>query len=289
MSAWYVWSALGLYPETPGTADLAIGSPLFPEAVISGSKTTTIDAPAAADGSPYVQGLTVNGAASSLAYLPAADTLAGSTLVFTLGSSADTAWAAAAADAPPSYNGTPGTGVTQPVGPLVETATGKCVDDRGAGNVERHQDPDLHLQRHRCAVLDRGPGQHVAGPHRLHGRRGRRHGQRTLVQLHTCNGTGAQQWDQDSSGELVNPESGLCLTDPSDGERPTARNWRSPPAPKPQASYGPCRPAVSTESGPQPSFGNGQVRADRCGTRSATSPRRRPRRSRRRSRPRRHG
>jgi hypothetical protein len=39
----------------------------------------------------------------------------------------------------------------------------------------------------------------------------------TLVQLHTCNGTGAQQWEQSSSGELVNPQSGLCLTDPSDG------------------------------------------------------------------------
>jgi hypothetical protein len=39
----------------------------------------------------------------------------------------------------------------------------------------------------------------------------------TLVQLHTCNGTGAQQWQAQSSGELVNPESGLCLTDPSAG------------------------------------------------------------------------
>jgi len=39
----------------------------------------------------------------------------------------------------------------------------------------------------------------------------------TLVQLHTCNGTGAQQWESQSSGELVNPESGLCLTDPSAG------------------------------------------------------------------------
>ncbi len=35
--------------------------------------------------------------------------------------------------------------------------------------------------------------------------------------LHTCNGTDAQQWEQNSSGELVNPQSGLCLTDPSDG------------------------------------------------------------------------
>ena len=27
MSSWYVWSALGMYPMTPGTADLALGSP----------------------------------------------------------------------------------------------------------------------------------------------------------------------------------------------------------------------------------------------------------------------
>jgi putative alpha-1,2-mannosidase len=36
MSAWYVWSALGLYPETPGTANLALGSPMFTEAVVGG-------------------------------------------------------------------------------------------------------------------------------------------------------------------------------------------------------------------------------------------------------------
>ena len=30
MSSWYVWSALGAYPETPGSADVALGSPLFP-------------------------------------------------------------------------------------------------------------------------------------------------------------------------------------------------------------------------------------------------------------------
>ena len=35
MSAWYVWSALGMFPQTPGTADLALGSPLFPQAVIA--------------------------------------------------------------------------------------------------------------------------------------------------------------------------------------------------------------------------------------------------------------
>lgn len=39
----------------------------------------------------------------------------------------------------------------------------------------------------------------------------------TLVQLHTCNGTAAQQWTRNAAGELVNPQSGLCLTDPGNG------------------------------------------------------------------------
>ncbi|RAG86409.1 alpha-1,2-mannosidase, partial [Streptacidiphilus pinicola] len=34
MSSWYVWAALGLYPETPGTTTLALSTPLFPHAVV---------------------------------------------------------------------------------------------------------------------------------------------------------------------------------------------------------------------------------------------------------------
>ncbi len=175
MSAWYVWSALGLYPEVPGTADLAIGSPLFTEEVITtGSGTLTVDAPNAADDAPYVDSLTINGTSSSLAYLPAADvTASATTLDFTLGTSASS-WATAAADAPPSYNGTPGTGVAEPTGTITENGTGKCVDDRDS------------------STLDHNP-----------------------IQVYTCNGTGAQLWQQNSAGELENPESGLCLTDPS--------------------------------------------------------------------------
>ena len=29
-SSWYVFAALGMYPQTPGTANLALASPLFP-------------------------------------------------------------------------------------------------------------------------------------------------------------------------------------------------------------------------------------------------------------------
>jgi predicted alpha-1,2-mannosidase len=216
MSSWYVWSALGLYPEVPGTADLAIGSPLFTEAVVTtGSGTLTIDAPAAADDAPYVDGLTINGTSSSLAYLPAADVLSGTTtLDFTLGTSSSS-WATAAADAPPSYNGTPGTGVTEPVGTITENGTGKCVDDRSSSTSNYNP-----IQVYTCNGTDAqqwtvAPDDtlQVFGDCMDVDDAGTTSG--TLVDLHTCNGTGAQIWEQNSAGELVNPESALCLTDPS--------------------------------------------------------------------------
>ena len=40
---------------------------------------------------------------------------------------------------------------------------------------------------------------------------------RTAVDLYTCNGTGAQNWVAQPSGALVNPQSGKCLEDPSNG------------------------------------------------------------------------
>jgi hypothetical protein len=137
-------------------------------------------------------------------------------LDFTLGSSAST-WGTAAADAPPSYDGTPGTGAAQPVGPIVETATGMCVDDRGAGTSN-----GTAIQVHTCNGTD-AQSWTVVPDHTLQVltdcmdvvNGGTTSG--TLVQLHTCNGTGAQQWSQNSSGELVNPQSDLCLTDTSDG------------------------------------------------------------------------
>jgi hypothetical protein len=39
----------------------------------------------------------------------------------------------------------------------------------------------------------------------------------TVVNLYTCNSTGAQNWVAQPSGDLVNPQSGKCLEDPSNG------------------------------------------------------------------------
>ena len=108
MSAWYVWSALGMYPETPGTANLALGSPMFTQATVTlgNGNTLTINGNGAADDAPYVQSATWNGAAWNNAYAPTAAITSGGTLSYTLGTSANTSWASSASAAPPSYGGT---------------------------------------------------------------------------------------------------------------------------------------------------------------------------------------
>jgi predicted alpha-1,2-mannosidase len=105
MSAWYVWSALGMYPMTPGTATLALGSPLFRRAVIhlTSGRSLNILGAGASPGRPYVHSATWNGAHWGRAYAPPTAITEGGTLVFRLSSSPDRKWAARAADAPPSY------------------------------------------------------------------------------------------------------------------------------------------------------------------------------------------
>ena len=105
MSSWCVFASIGLYPEIPGRAELVIGSPLFPEIVIHrAGGDLHIEAPNAATHSPYVQGLQVNGRASTKTFLPEALTLHGGTLKFDLGSTADTTWGTQVSDGPPSFS-----------------------------------------------------------------------------------------------------------------------------------------------------------------------------------------
>ena len=104
MSSWYVWSALGMYPETPGTSTLALGSPLFTKAVVQlpSGKTLTINGNGAAAAAPYVQSATWNNASWTDAYAPTDAISKGGTLSFTLGTTPNTSWASLPTDAPPS-------------------------------------------------------------------------------------------------------------------------------------------------------------------------------------------
>jgi len=105
MSSWFVWSALGCYPVTPGTADLALGSPLFPRMRVhlGNGRQISIDAPQAAPDAPYVHGMLVDGQPWSRAYLPPSVLSQGAHLAYTLGTDPDPDWAAGPDAAPASY------------------------------------------------------------------------------------------------------------------------------------------------------------------------------------------
>jgi predicted alpha-1,2-mannosidase len=128
MSSWYVWSALGAYPETPGSAEVALGSPLFPAITLTlaNGRTITETAPAASQNAPYVDGLTLDGSPWQDAYLPSSIFTAGGTLNWTLGSSPST-WASAPADAPPSSTA----GLLPALGYLANAKEGEIVVNSG--------------------------------------------------------------------------------------------------------------------------------------------------------------
>ncbi len=94
MSSWYIFAALGLYPEIPGAAGFMLGSPLFPTATIhmGNGQVLHIIGEGASEGSPYVQDLSLNGQNYVSSWIPFDALANGATLHFTLGSSPNTAW-----------------------------------------------------------------------------------------------------------------------------------------------------------------------------------------------------
>lgn len=87
-SAWYVFSALGMYPVAPGTDQYVLGSPLFKKATIKlqNGKTFTINAPANSNENVYVGSASLNNINYSKNYLNYADIMKGGS--FTLKMSA---------------------------------------------------------------------------------------------------------------------------------------------------------------------------------------------------------
>jgi len=105
MSSWYIFAAMGIYPEVPGVGGFVIGSPLFTSITLelSGGHTLQINAPDASYAQPYVQSLDVNGSPSSSLWLAWAGVKGGVTLDFGLGGS-PSSWGSTPQDAPPSYS-----------------------------------------------------------------------------------------------------------------------------------------------------------------------------------------
>lgn len=103
MSAWYVLSALGLYPAVPGTDLLVLTTPQFPRAVVHlPGGDIRLESPDTL-GAPYVRRLTLDGQDHPRAWLRFSDLRDGATLRFTTSPSRRTAWATRPELSPPSF------------------------------------------------------------------------------------------------------------------------------------------------------------------------------------------
>jgi predicted alpha-1,2-mannosidase len=104
LSSDYVWSTLGFFPFTPGSDQVAMGSPRFPlvQLTVGDGKTLMLNAPAATPTTPYITALTVNGQVWNHAYLPISDLTGGGELDYTMSGTPSTTWGTAPSDAPAS-------------------------------------------------------------------------------------------------------------------------------------------------------------------------------------------
>ncbi|MEW2401891.1 GH92 family glycosyl hydrolase [Streptomyces sp. NPDC046862] len=110
MSAWYVFSSLGLYPTMSGGGFLALSSPQFESAAVTIGRfgkrqggTLTINAPGVSDTNRYVQRVSFDGRDVRRTWLDWDKVAHGGTLVHRLGA-APSAWGTGAGAEPPSVN-----------------------------------------------------------------------------------------------------------------------------------------------------------------------------------------
>jgi putative alpha-1,2-mannosidase len=99
LSAWYVFAAIGLFPQTPGRAELLVGSPLFPKVELKRSNGVrlTIEAPLTSDTNQYVESLAVNGKPRAESWLPESFITSGGRINVQLGAT-PTSWGTAPVD-----------------------------------------------------------------------------------------------------------------------------------------------------------------------------------------------
>jgi predicted alpha-1,2-mannosidase len=105
-SSWYVFSAMGFYPVTPGVPVYEIGSPIFSKTQIAlaNGKRFSIVANHVSAKNKYIQSANLNGAPLDRAWFAHSDLSQGGTLTLEMGDSPNTNWASGLATAPPSMS-----------------------------------------------------------------------------------------------------------------------------------------------------------------------------------------
>lgn len=104
MSAWYMWCAMGLYPQMPAVRTLDIGAPLFTSVIVRAPNGPTIDieAPQASTAAAYVAQVRVNRRIHNASWLSLP--MRGRLRLDVTLAATPTRWASGPNDAPPSYS-----------------------------------------------------------------------------------------------------------------------------------------------------------------------------------------
>ncbi|MBE0653345.1 MAG: GH92 family glycosyl hydrolase, partial [Bacteroidales bacterium] len=94
MSAWYVLSAMGIYPVTPGNPIYAIGSPLFEKTTLNleNGEAFTIRALNNSPENKYIQSATLNGKSFSRSFIRHDEIMKGGEIVFEMGPDPNEKW-----------------------------------------------------------------------------------------------------------------------------------------------------------------------------------------------------
>lgn len=105
MSAWYVFSALGFYPVTPGSNVYVLGSPSFEKATINleNGKKFTVTAKGLSEKSYYIQSATYNGQPYTKSYITHEMIENGGELVLNLSDKPNEAFGSAVGDRPQAF------------------------------------------------------------------------------------------------------------------------------------------------------------------------------------------
>lgn len=106
MSAWYVFTALGFYPVTPGSNQYIIGRPFLPQATLNlpDGKRFRIVADGLDAAHTYVGSVSLNGKPLDRAYVTHQEIVAGGELRFVMQAEPNKSWAADAAKLPYSMS-----------------------------------------------------------------------------------------------------------------------------------------------------------------------------------------
>ena len=102
LTSWYLFSAMGFYPVTPGSTTYAIGSPVFGEVTIKlkNNNAFRIIADNTSAENKYIQSAMLNGEPLNRSWIDHSEIMAGGTLQFIMGPEPNKNWANDKNDAP---------------------------------------------------------------------------------------------------------------------------------------------------------------------------------------------